>query len=70
MEIIIVMKFIWEFFLNFLRFLNLAYLPLSVAVYRYYGGWAEKINGSTIPFVGDYFCYTRHGVFGWLIFCF
>jgi aldehyde dehydrogenase (NAD+) len=34
-------------------------VPLSVACYRYYAGWADKIQGKTIPVAGDYFCYTR-----------
>src|SRR5580700_8558355 len=34
-------------------------LPLTVACYRYYAGWADKIQGRTIPIAGDYFCYTR-----------
>jgi aldehyde dehydrogenase (NAD+) len=45
-------------------------LPLSVACYRYYAGWADKVQGKTIPVAGDYFCYTRHepvGVVGQII---
>ena len=45
-------------------------LPLTVACYRYYAGWADKIQGKTIPIAGDYFCYTRHepvGVVGQII---
>ena len=34
-------------------------LPLTVGCYRYYAGWADKIQGKTIPISGDYFCYTR-----------
>ena len=34
-------------------------LPLTIACYRYYAGWADKIQGKTIPIAGDYFCYTR-----------
>src|SRR5450759_3604023 len=34
-------------------------LPLTVACYRYYAGWADKIQGRTIPVAGNYFCYTR-----------
>jgi aldehyde dehydrogenase (NAD+) len=34
-------------------------LPLTVACYRYYAGWADKIQGRTIPISGNYFCYTR-----------
>jgi aldehyde dehydrogenase (NAD+) len=45
-------------------------LPLTVGCYRYYAGWADKIQGKTIPIAGDYFCYTRHepvGVVGQII---
>lgn len=35
-------------------------LPLTVACYRYFAGWADKIHGKTIPVNGPYFCYTRH----------
>jgi aldehyde dehydrogenase (NAD+) len=35
-------------------------VPLTIAVYRYYAGWADKNQGKTIPINGDYFCYTRH----------
>ena len=45
-------------------------LPLTIACYRYYAGWADKIQGKTIPINGDYFCYTRHepvGVVGQII---
>ncbi len=34
-------------------------LPLTIACYRYYAGWADKIQGRTIPVNGNYFCYTR-----------
>jgi aldehyde dehydrogenase (NAD+) len=34
-------------------------LPLTIACYRYYAGWADKVQGRTIPINGDYFCYTR-----------
>ena len=34
-------------------------LPLTIACYRYYAGWADKVQGRTIPITGDYFCYTR-----------
>jgi aldehyde dehydrogenase (NAD+) len=34
-------------------------LPLVIACYRYYAGWADKIQGKTIPINGPYFCYTR-----------
>ena len=45
-------------------------LPLVIACYRYYAGWADKLQGKTIPISGDYFCYTRHepvGVVGQII---
>ena len=45
-------------------------LPLTVDCYRYYAGWADKIEGKTIPITGPYFCYTRHepvGVVGQII---
>jgi aldehyde dehydrogenase (NAD+) len=45
-------------------------LPLTIACYRYYAGWSDKIQGKTIPISGDYFCYTRHepvGVVGQII---
>lgn len=34
-------------------------LPNSIACYRYFAGWADKVQGRTIPIPGDYFCYTR-----------
>jgi aldehyde dehydrogenase (NAD+) len=45
-------------------------LPLVIGCYRYYAGWADKIQGRTIPIAGNYFCYTRHepvGVVGQII---
>jgi aldehyde dehydrogenase (NAD+) len=45
-------------------------LPLTIACYRYYAGWADKTHGKTIPINGPYFCYTRHepvGVCGQII---
>jgi len=45
-------------------------LPLTIACYRYYAGWADKIQGKTIPVNGPFFCYTRHepvGVVGQII---
>ena len=42
----------------------------TVACYRYFGGWADKIHGKTIPIDGDYLCYTKHepiGVVGQII---
>jgi aldehyde dehydrogenase (NAD+) len=34
-------------------------VPLTIACYRYYAGWADKVQGKTIPIQGNYFCYTR-----------
>jgi aldehyde dehydrogenase (NAD+) len=45
-------------------------LPLTIACYRYYAGWADKVQGKTIPVNGRYFCYTKHepvGVVGQII---
>ncbi len=45
-------------------------LPLAIECYRYYAGWADKIEGRTIPVNGPYFTYTRHepvGVCGQII---
>lgn len=45
-------------------------LPLSIDCYRYYAGWADKIEGKTIPVNGNFLCYTRHepvGVCGQII---
>ena len=45
-------------------------LPLVIDTLRYYAGWADKIQGDTIPVRGSYFCYTRKqpiGVVGQII---
>jgi aldehyde dehydrogenase (NAD+) len=45
-------------------------LGLTVAVYRYYAGWADKVQGKTVPVAGNYFTYIRHepvGVVGQII---
>jgi aldehyde dehydrogenase (NAD+) len=45
-------------------------MPLTLDCYRYYAGWADKIEGKTIPINGPFFCYTRHepvGVVGQII---
>jgi aldehyde dehydrogenase (NAD+) len=42
----------------------------TVACYRYFAGWTDKVHGKTIPIDGDFFCYTRHepvGVVGQII---
>jgi aldehyde dehydrogenase (NAD+) len=47
-------------------------LSLTIDCYRYYAGWADKIEGKTIPINGPYFCYTRQepvGVVGQIIPC-
>jgi aldehyde dehydrogenase (NAD+) len=36
----------------------------TVACYRYFAGWADKIHGKTIPIDGDFLCYTRHEAIG------
>src|SRR3979490_63996 len=35
-------------------------LPLTIACYRYYAGWADKNQGKTIPGNGPYFTDTQH----------
>jgi aldehyde dehydrogenase (NAD+) len=45
-------------------------IPLVIDCVRYYAGWADKIEGRTIPVRGDYFTYTRRepvGVVGQII---
>lgn len=45
-------------------------IPASVKALRYYAGWADKIQGKTIPMDGNFFVYTRHepvGVCGQII---
>jgi len=45
-------------------------LPLVIDVLRYYAGYADKIQGSTIPIRGKFLCYTRKepvGVVGQII---
>src|ERR1700692_5104154 len=39
---------------------RVADLPLTIACYRYYAGWADKLQGKTIPVNGNYFTYTKH----------
>ncbi|MFK0733863.1 MAG: aldehyde dehydrogenase family protein [Gloeotrichia echinulata IR180] len=49
---------------------SLGDLGLVIGCYRYYAGWADKVQGKTIPINGPYFCYTRHepvGVVGQII---
>ena len=45
-------------------------LALVIKCLRYYGGWADKVCGKTIPIDGPFFTYTRHeplGVVGAII---
>ena len=45
-------------------------IPLAVECIRYYAGWADKIQGTTVPVNGDFLCYTRRepvGVAGQII---
>ena len=45
-------------------------IALVIDCLRYYAGWADKIQGSTIPIRGDHFCYTKRepvGVVGQII---
>jgi phenylacetaldehyde dehydrogenase len=51
---------------------RMADVPLAVDMFRYMGGWATKVTGSTIPlsFPGEYFSYTLRepvGVVGQII---
>jgi len=34
-------------------------VALTIKLYRYMAGWADKIQGKTIPVDGNTFCYTR-----------
>ncbi|RLN91177.1 hypothetical protein BBJ28_00004754 [Nothophytophthora sp. Chile5] len=45
-------------------------VKMVVGVLRYYAGWADKIQGATIPISGPYLCYTKQepvGVCGQII---
>lgn len=45
-------------------------IALVIDCLRYYAGWADKIQGSTIPIRGNHFCYTKRepvGVVGQII---
>ena len=45
-------------------------VAMTVECFRYYAGWAEKLQGKQIPVAGNYMCYTRHeavGVVGQII---
>jgi aldehyde dehydrogenase (NAD+) len=50
--------------------LALGDITFCVACFRYYAGWADKLQGKTIPVDGDSFVYTLHepvGVVGQII---
>lgn len=34
-------------------------VSLAIKCLRYYSGWADKVNGQTLPIAGPYFCFTR-----------
>src|SRR6202046_4742384 len=36
----------------------------TIACYRYFAGWADKVQGKTIPTDGDFLCDTRHEPIG------
>lgn len=38
--------------------------PACAAMFRYWAGWADKLNGQTIPFSPAHFCYTLHEPLG------
>lgn len=40
-------------------FAKAADIALCIKTYRYYAGWADKIQGQTIPIGGPFFCYTK-----------
>lgn len=45
-------------------------LPLTVATFRYYAGWSDKIVGKVVDTSPDFHTYTRHepiGVVGQII---
>ena len=45
-------------------------LKMTIKVYRYYAGWADKNHGKTIPVDGEFFSMTLHepvGVIGQII---
>jgi len=34
-------------------------IGFAMEIARYYAGWTDKIQGTTIPISGPHFCYTR-----------
>lgn len=40
-------------------------LPFAITMYRYYAGWADKIQGETIPIGAPYFTSVTRGVSQW-----
>ena len=39
-------------------------IQFSIAIYRYYAGYADKIHGKTLPLNGNYFGYTKRQAIG------
>ena len=39
-------------------------VQMTVAVFRYYAGYADKVHGQVLPIEGPYLCYTRHEAVG------
>ncbi|KAL9360254.1 hypothetical protein Peur_048377 [Populus x canadensis] len=39
-------------------------IPMTVRIFRYYAGWADKIHGLTVPADGPYHVQTLHEPFG------
>jgi aldehyde dehydrogenase (NAD+) len=33
-------------------------ISMTISTLRYYGGWADKVTGDTLPVEGPFFCYT------------
>ncbi len=46
------------------NFAAAADIPLAIKCIRYYAGWADKIQGKTIPIAGPYNCYTKEEPIG------
>jgi len=37
---------------------------LAIKCLRYYSGWADKVNGQTLPISSPFLCFTRHELVG------
>ena len=51
-------------------FAKMADLEFVISIFRYYGGWADKIQGKTIETHAGKFAFTRHepvGVCGMVV---